>query len=67
MRLSRNISRAASILVLGASTSFMDAQKPEGKPPVSLDMPDFTAVRLMGRGRRPLPMKVYVSGSKCTN
>jgi hypothetical protein len=62
MRLSRKISSAVSILVLGASTGFMDAQKPDGKPAVSLDIPDFTAVQLMGRGRRPLPMKVYVSG-----
>lgn len=68
MRLSKNVRRALSIFLFGASAA---AQQPAttsqpAVPPKSVaswDFPDFTAIQLLGGKKKAFPAKVYLSGS----
>lgn len=59
MRLSRKIRLVVSILALGASAGFVRAQESAE----SVNIPDFTAIQLLGMKGKALPEKVYQSGS----
>lgn len=60
MRMSQAIGKVAALLMLASSAIVAQAQD-SGDP---WRFPDFSAIQLMGLGRRPLPMKVYWSGTR---
>ncbi len=59
MRTSRTIGKVAAVLILVSSAILARAQ--DSKDP--WNFPDFSAIQLMGPERRPLPAKVYWSGT----
>lgn len=59
MRLSRTIGKAVVIAMLASSAMLASAQD-SGDP---WNLPDFSAIQLSPLGHRPLPMKVYRSGT----
>ena len=59
MRLSRAIGKAVAVVVLASSAIVAGAQD-SGDP---WNLPDFSAIQLLPLGHRPLPMKVYRSGT----
>jgi len=59
MRMSRTIGKVAAVVIWVSSAIVAHAQD-SGDP---WNFPDFSAIQLMGPGRRPLPVKVYWSGT----
>jgi hypothetical protein len=59
MRMSRTIGKVAAVAILASSAVMARAQDSGDQ----WKFPDFSAIQLMGPERRPLPAKVYWSGT----